>query len=242
MSGLVDWWWMTRTRDLIRVEADHHLTVIVRLHDRQGWAPVVRAFGAFAESLAGAGLPGQVTFASYNEHPGRYGYGDALEAVERVFATDTSAAIAQLQVARSNGISSQAVAAASMTHLAAAFAPDPATGYRALLARLPRGSGPVDRALATHVHQFADPTDGYRAVRELPDGSALAEAWSDRDTALADYHRAVSEQREADNVLRSLLHEHHRRAVIIDTEVERDTCRLARAAAMRRLALVGAVR
>ncbi|GAA2731485.1 lantibiotic dehydratase [Actinocorallia aurantiaca] len=242
LDGLVDRWWVTRTRDLIRVEADQHLTVIVRLHGLDGWAPVARAFGEFAESLTRAALPGQLTFTSYNEHPGRYGHGGALEAAERVFAADTVAAIAQLRVAGSSGIPPQAVAAASMAHLAAAFAPDPVTGYRALLTRLPQGSGQVDRTLAAHVHRLADPTDGYRAVRELPDGQALAEAWSDRDAALAGYYRAVSEQREADSVLRSLLHEHHRRAVIIDTEAERDTGRLARAAAMRRLALAGAAR
>jgi len=242
LVGLVDRWWVIRARDLIRVEADQHLTVTVRLHDLDGWGPVARAFGEFSDSLTEAGLPGQLTFTSYSEHPGRYGHGDALEAAERVFAADTAVAIAQLQVAGSSEIPPQALAAASMAHLAAAFAPDPATGYRALLARLSQESGTADRALAAHVHRLADPTDGYRAAQELPGGEALARAWSSRDAALADYYRVLSEQREADSVLRSLLHEHHRRAVILDPEAERDTNRLARAAAMRRLALDGATR
>ncbi|WP_232835593.1 lantibiotic dehydratase [Actinocorallia populi] len=242
LDGLVDRWWTTRTRDLIRVEADHHLMVIVRLHDPDGWAPAAHAFGEFAKAMSRAGLPSRLTFTSCHEHPGRYGHDDALDAAERVFAADTIAAIAQLQAAQSSGIPPQALAAASMAHLAAAFAPDPVTGYRALLTRLPRGSGPIDRTLTAHVHRLADPTDGYQAVQDLSDGQALAEAWAARDIALTDYHRTVSKQREPNSVLRSLLHEHHRRAVIIDTEVERDTGRLARAAAMRRLALDGAVR
>ncbi|MCD0449052.1 lantibiotic dehydratase [Actinocorallia sp. API 0066] len=238
LEGLV-LWWTTRTRDLIRVEADHHLEVTIRLLDQDTWGQVACAFGEFACTLTDAGLPGQLTFTPFHEQNGRYGTGPAWEAAERVFAADTRAAVAQLRTVRDGGLPPQALAAASMARLAAGFAPDPASGYERLIAALPRGGhhAPVDRAMVAEVHRLADP-DGS-AVRALPGGEDLASAWVARDEALARYHRELSAQREPGAVLRSLLHEHHRRAVVVDPEVEKDTGRLARAAAMRLLALEG---
>ncbi|GIH73490.1 hypothetical protein [Sphaerimonospora thailandensis] len=69
----------------------------------------------------------------------------------------------------------------------------------------------------------------------------MATAWQARDIALAAYHRALAEQRDPATVLPALLHEHHVRALGIDPAFEKTTGRLARAAALRRLALVGAL-
>ena len=60
-----------------------------------------------------------------------------------------------------------------------------------------------------------------------------------RHEALAAYCRVLAEQRDPVAVLRTLLHEHHVRAVGVDPAFEKETGRLARAAALRRLALAG---
>ncbi|MGR6913617.1 lantibiotic dehydratase [[Actinomadura] parvosata] len=241
LADLVKRWWVRRHRDMIRVEADQHLAVVLRLASPDHFAPVAARLAAFADDLEARGLPAQLTLASYPQHPARYGQGPALLAAEHVFTADTAAAIAQIRMAETAPIPAQALAAASMTHLAAAFGPDPVSGCRALLRRLPRQTGPLDRALRDHALRLADPTGDFKELRGLPVGDAVADAWRERDAALAAYHHALAEQRDPATVLRTLLHEHHVRALGVDPEFEKVTGRLARAAALRRLALAGAL-
>ncbi|MBP2323798.1 thiopeptide-type bacteriocin biosynthesis protein [Kibdelosporangium banguiense] len=240
-DGPVESWWVRRHRDMIRPETDQHLAVFLRLTSPRHYGPVAARLAAFAADLDSRRLPGQLTLAPSPQHPARYGDGPALTAAEQVFATDTTAAIAQLAAAQASGIPAQALAAASMGHLAASFAPDPQTGYRALQGCLRQEHGPMDRALRDHALAVADPDQQYRAVRALPGGEAVVAAWRARDTALNTYYRALLQQgREPGVVLRTLLHEHHIRAVGVDPTFEKETGRLARAVALRRLALAGA--
>ncbi|MFI6100788.1 lantibiotic dehydratase [Lentzea sp. NPDC051213] len=234
-------WWIRRHRDMIRPETDQHLAVFLRLTGPQHYGAIAARLAAFAADLDSRGLPGQLTLAPSPQHPARYGDGDALAAAEHVFATDTTAAIAQLAAAQESGIPAQALAAASMAHLAASFAPDPPTGYRTLLECLRQEHGPLDRALRNHALVVADPDQQYRGVRGQPGGDAVAAAWCARDTALSTYRDVLIEQgREPDVVLRTLLHEHHIRAVGVDPTFEKETGRLARAVVLRLLALGGA--
>ncbi|WP_103349782.1 lantibiotic dehydratase [Amycolatopsis sp. CA-128772] len=240
-GDLVESWWVRRHRDMIRPETDQHLAVFLRLTGPQHYGAVAARLAAFAADLDSRGLPGQLTLAPAPQHPARYGDGPALTAAEHVFATDTTAAIAQLAAAQTSGVPAQALAAASMAHLAASLAPDPQTGYRALLGCLPQEHGPLDRQLRDGALAVADPADQYRQVRALPGGDAAAAAWHARDTALHAYHGALAQQgREPGVVLRTLLHEHHIRAVGVDPTFEKETGRLARAVALRLLALAGA--
>jgi thiopeptide-type bacteriocin biosynthesis protein len=240
LHGSVEWWWVRRHRDLIRPETDQHLAVFLRLSGPEHYGPVAAAVAAFAAGLETHGLPCELTLASTPQHPARYGDGPALTAVEQVFATDTTAAITQLTAARQSGIPAQALAAASMAHLAASFAPDPHTGYRSLLECLRQEHGPLDRTLRDHALAVADPDDDYRAVHDLPGGAAVAGAWRARGIALRAYHSALAQQhRKPNTVLRTLLHEHHVRAVGVDPTFEKETGRLARAVALRSLALAG---
>lgn len=226
---------------MIRPETDQHLAVFLRLTGHDQYGPTAAGLAAFAADLHRRGLPGQLTLASHPQHPARYGEGPALAAAEQVFAADTGAAIAQIATAQASGVPAQALAGASMAHLAAAFAPDPETGYRALIGCLRQEHGPLDRTLRHHALALTDPDGGYQAVRALPGGAAVATAWSARDTALTAYHRVLAQQRDPGTVLRTLLHEHHVRAVGVDPTFEKETGRLARAAALRRLALAGAL-
>jgi hypothetical protein len=73
---------------------------------------------------------------------------------------------------------------------------------------------------------LADPARGLAALRALPGGDAVAEAWDSRDAALAGYREQLSAQR-------------HIRALGLDPAFEKQTGWLARAAALRHLALAG---
>ena len=239
LGELVERWWVRRHRDMIRLDADQHLAVSIRLARPSHYGRAAARLAVFTATLQTRGLLATLTLASATEHPGRYGEGPALAAAEQVFATDTAAAIAQITMAETTGVPAQAVTAASIAELAAAFGPDRQAGYRALLACLPQETGPLDRTLRDHAIELADPTEGFQAVRARPGGDAVAAAWRTRDTALAVYRRALAEHRDPAAVLRTLLHEHHVRALGVDPDYEKVTGRLARTAALRRLALAG---
>jgi thiopeptide-type bacteriocin biosynthesis protein len=227
-------WWLRRYRDMIHPEVPQHLAVHLRLTAPDGFGSLAAELAHFAADLGARGLPSTLSFTPYYEHPGRYGSGAALTAAEEVWAADTAAAVAQLTAA-DLGFSAQALAAASMTRIAAAFASAPEDGYRALVHCLEQGSGPLDRELRAFACDLADPDSGSDALDALPGGDAVSRAWSARDTALAAYHAELSTQRAPATVLRTLLHEHHMRAVGLDPVFEIQTGRLARAAGLRQL-------
>jgi thiopeptide-type bacteriocin biosynthesis protein len=230
-------WWIRRHRDMMHTWEPQHLALLIRLRDPCEFGAVARELAGLAEELAAAGLPGDLSLASYAEHPGRYGEGPAMAAAEEVFATDTLAAIAQITAASASDAAGQALTAASMTSIAAAFAANQQAGYRALTRCLDQGSGPLDRSVREDACRLANPADGHAALRALPGGQNIADTWRRRDTALAAYHATLASQRKPGTVLRTLLHEHHMRALGIDPDLERQTGRHARAAALRRLAL-----
>lgn len=226
-------WWVRRHRDLIHPEADQHLAVYLRLSSADQYGPVAAALASFAAGLAARGLPSELVLAPYAPHHGRYGQGAAWEAAERVFTTDTQAAVAQLAMAETAEVAAQALAAASMVRLAAAFASDQVAGLRNLLARLEHHSGPLDRNL----RDLARRLSAAGALQVLPGGEPVVKAWQTRAIALDAYHQTLARQRDPAGVLRTLLHDHHMRAVGVDPDVEQTTCRLARAAAMYLLAI-----
>ncbi|WP_239341223.1 lantibiotic dehydratase [Frankia sp. CiP3] len=231
-------WWIRRYRDMIHPEIPQHITLHLRLTDPDRFGPLAAELARFAADLEGRGLPAALSFVPYYEQPGRYGSGSALAAAEDVWAADTAAAVAQLATA-SDGVPGQALAAASMARIAAVFAPDPAAGYRALIRCLDQGSGPLDRDLRDLACDLTDPAGGPRALAAVPGGDTVTQAWADRDAALAAYHEQLAAQRDPSTVLRTLLHEHHMRAVGLDPTFEKQTGRFARAAALRQLGKAG---
>ena len=237
LTGLAERWWMRRYRDRAYPGSPEHLEICLRLASPLEFPAVAATLAGLAARLEAAGLPDQLTFAPYYEQPGRYGHGEAMAAAEKVFAADTTAAAAQIIMASAAGIPAQALAAASMAQLAAAFAPDPVSGYRALARCLGRGGGPLDRALRDHACRLADPAADFGPLRALPGGDAVAAAWEQRDVALAAYRQALAGQRDPGTMLPTLLHEHHMRVIGLDPDAEKQTSRLARAAAQQRLTL-----
>jgi hypothetical protein len=120
-----------------------------------------------------------------------------------------------------------------MTRLAAAFAPDPSTGCRALLDRLPQTRGHSTSACASTHHPGDRRASRTRGARRSGGHRGLD---STRRRAVGLPPRARCATRPA-GVLRTLLPEHHVRAVGVDPTLEQETGRLAHAAAQRHLAL-----
>lgn len=97
---------------------------------------------------------------------------------------------------------------------------------------LPQGTGPLNRSLRTQVLELAAPND-TSALTALPCGPAVAEAWRARAAAVDAYRNALTGQRDPLDVARSLLHQHHVRALGVDPRAEETTIRLVRTAALQ---------
>ena len=235
LGGSVHRWWISRHRDLVRLDADQHLILVLRLTDPADHPAVTGRLAGFADGLHTCGLPGELSLTPDQQQPGRFGDGEALAAAEDVFAADTRCAIAQLVIADQTGVSAQALAAASMVRIAAAMNSSDATvGYRALLA-LPHEPGAVDQRLRKEVLRLTGPS-GVTGTASQP----LRAAWDARHITLDRYFRLLGKQRDVATVLPTLLQQHHVRALGIDPDFAKTTSRLVRTAAMRFLALADA--
>ncbi|WP_027346389.1 lantibiotic dehydratase [Hamadaea tsunoensis] len=239
LGPAVSRWWIRRRRDLVRLDADQHFTVTLRLSSPEHFATAAAGLAAFADTMARRGLPGGLTLVPYHDQLGRYGHDAALTAAEEVFAADTACVIAQIAAADTSGIPAQALAAVSMLWIAAGFAADPPAGYATLVRLLPQQTGPLDRALHEHTLQLADSTIGPAETRSSPRPAGtdkVLDTWRDRSVVLRRYFDAVAAQRDPATVLPTLLRDHHIRALGIDPGFEQTTDRLVRAAALRCLA------
>jgi len=239
LGPAVERWWIRRRRDLVRLEADQHLTVTLRLSAPEHYPAAAAGLAAFAANLAARGLPGELTLGAYHDQPGRYGYDAAFAAAEEVFAADTACVIAQITTADTTGIPAQALAAVSMAQIAADFAADTPTGYAALLHHLPQQTGPLDRTLHEHTLKLADSALTQAGTRQPPLRlleAPIVDAWQTRGSALRRYFNLLTGQREPATVLPTLLRDHHVRALGIDPGFEQTTNRLVRAAVLLFLA------
>lgn len=231
-------WWFRRHHDTTRPDTDHHLELCLRLAEPGEYGAAAARLAHWAAELSVQGLLAHVNLGVYQPQHGRYGHGTVMAAAEAVFAADSTAAAAQITMATRAGIPSQAVAAASMANLAACFAPTPVEGCRWLINLLPQEEGKLDRALRDAALPLATPSDDRAALRTYPGGAIVAAAWDRRRVALATYRDRLAEDRDPATVLRSLLHDHHVRAVAADPGGERVTNRLARIAAQRQISLI----
>lgn len=191
----------------------------------------------WVSELSALSLLAHLNLGTYQPQNGRYGHGTA-NAVQDVFAADSAAALAEITMATRTGIPTQAIAAASMADLAACFATDTEEGCRWLIDLLPQEQGRLERSLRDAALLVAGTADDRAALSAHPGGEIVAAAWDQRQVTLAAYRQQLAEERDPATVLRSLLHDHHVRAVGVDPDRERVTNRLARAAALRQIALI----
>lgn len=230
-------WWFRRHHDTTRPDTDHHLGLYLRLPGPEDYGAVARLLANWVAELSARGLLAHLNLGTYQPQNGRYGHGTPM-AVEDVFAADSAAALAEISMATRTGIPSQAIAAASMADLAACFATVPEVGWRWLTDLLPQVRGKLDRSLRDATLLLAGTADDRAALSAHPGGEIVAAAWDHRRLALAAYREQLAEERDPATVLRSLLHDHHVRAVGVDPDREWVSNRLARTAALRQIALI----
>jgi thiopeptide-type bacteriocin biosynthesis protein len=217
-------WWFRRHHDSTRPDSEQHLVLCLRLHQTQLYGLVAARLADWAGYVRARGLLADLNLTAHR--PQHHEYGAAGQGdIEKVFAADSTAAIAQIKLATDTSISQQAIAAASLADIAASLTASPESGYRLLLSLLPQEHGKLDRSLREAALRFAT-------------GRPDCEPWTRRRETLAVLRDQTTQDTERTAVLRALLHDHHVRAVGIDPGVERVTNRLARAVAQRRIALI----
>lgn len=219
-------WWFT---------VDHGcLNLVISLPEAAEFGHAAACLSAWGEDLRRARLAGGVEFTTYTPETGRWGTGAAMQAVEHAFAADADAVLAQFT--HQPHAEERALVAAHMTAIARAVTGSTSAGMSWLIDHAcptPASDG-VAREVRQQAVRLASPDQDWAALRAVPGGEALVEAWTARDEALAAY-RAVLDRGQgprAETVLRDLLHAHHLRVRGPDVTDEQACLRLARAAAL----------
>ncbi|MDX8036929.1 lantibiotic dehydratase [Lentzea sp. BCCO 10_0856] len=226
-------WWFRRHRQMSQPDADQYLVLYLRLPGSSSYGPAVERLSEWVNGLRAEHLLSHFALVTYEPQAGRFGEGTALDRAYDVFAADSAAALAQINLAVRAGANAQAVAAASFVDLAVNFADSVEVGSEWLIHQLRREHGPLDPALRDRTLGLADPDGTLKTLRSLPGGTDVVTAWHNRAVALRAYREALADQRDPLTVLSSLLHLHHNRSVGVDPVIERVTGRLARACALR---------
>lgn len=229
-------WWFRRHREMRRPEVDQYLAVYLRLPEPSAYGSAADRVAVWSDGLRRDRLLSQLVLATHEPQAGRYGHGPAMDRAQDVFAADSAAAVAQINMVIQAGVHPQALAAASLVDLAASLAGSAQTGLDWLARELPRERGRLEPALRDQALALADPHGTWTTLRSLPGGRDVVAAWRTRTVALATYREDLTGQRDPLTVLRSLLHLHHIRAVGVDPDAERVTGRLARTCALRHTA------
>ncbi|MGH3941778.1 MAG: lantibiotic dehydratase [Pseudonocardiaceae bacterium] len=229
-------WWFRRHREMRRPEVDQYLAVYLSLPEPSGYGSAADRVAVWSDGLRRNRLLSHLSLATHEPQPGRYGHGPAMDLAQDVFAADSAAAVAQINVAVRAGVRSQALAAASLVDLAVSFAGSAQAGLDWLAREFPQEHGRLEPALRDQALELVDPHGTWTALRSLPGGADVVAAWQTRAVALATYREHLTGQRDPLEVLRSLVHLHHIRAVGVDPDAERVTSRLARTCALRHTA------
>ncbi|MFJ8641896.1 lantibiotic dehydratase [Streptomyces sp. NPDC093610] len=225
-------WWFTRHREMARPDADQRLDLTLHLPP-EAYGTAAQYICTWADNLHRLGLSSGLILAPYQPQTGRFGRAAAMDAAHQVFAADSAAALAQIQLTeRTDAVAPQALAAASALRLITPLAPNSAAAEEWLVRNLPQSKGRLDRALRGQVLELAAP-NGASALAALSGGSAVTEAWRARTAAVDAYRNTLTGQRDPLDVARSLLHQHHVRALGVDPRTEETTLRLVRTAALQ---------
>ncbi|MFE2097905.1 lantibiotic dehydratase [Streptomyces sp. NPDC059468] len=225
-------WWFTRHREMARPDADQHLDLTLHLPPG-AYGTTAQYIRTWADSLHGLGLASGLVLAPYQPQTGRFGGAASMDAAHQVFAADSAAALAQIQLAeRTDAFAPQALAAASALNLVICLAPSAAEAEGWLVHNLPKGTGRLDRTLRTQVLELTAP-EGASALAALPGGSLVTETWQARAAALGTYREALVGERDPLAVARTLLHQHHVRALGVSPNAEAVTLRLVRTVALQ---------
>lgn len=215
--------WFVRYRT--SAESDHLRLRIATVGQCQ--AATVAAVGVWLEELRTAGVASQTALCTYLPEVGRYGSEAAMRAAEKVFATDSVVVSATLRTLADDRIAPVALAAVNMVAIAEAFLGGRVSAADWFIGRPSPSVSPPPREITRQVISWAI-TDAARWAASWP--PELATAWHARADALASYRLQLPPSLAAEDVLESLLHMHHNRAVGINPQSEQTARRLARQA------------
>ncbi len=207
----------------------------IALPDLDAFAETARTVSTWADELRSAGLLSDLRFPTSYREMGRWGSGAAWEAAEEVFRADSRAVVTQL--AQPRRPHQRALVAAHTLAIASAFLGSTEAGMRWLIDHIPpTAPAPVPRPRFTETVRLADPSHDWAALRDVPGGQAIVQAWADRDAALAAYRPHLpgpdTQGIALDDVLSSLLHVHFVRHVAVDFPEEEVCLYLTRATAL----------
>lgn len=218
-------YWFARYRSAHETD---HLRLRLRVHDVDHYKDAVAAVGRWAEQLQRTGKTGRLVIDTYYPEIGRYGQGPTMAAAEEVFVADSQLVAAQLRHLPGHILDPAVLAAVNMVGTIEGFLGSMETASRWLKSH-PAPAVVADRAATDEVTTLVR----TGMLGSLPEwNEEMATAWQRRTAALAGYRQQLTDTARTDDVLESLLHMHHNRAIGIDREGEAICRRLARQAAV----------
>ncbi|MFJ7528050.1 lantibiotic dehydratase [Streptomyces griseus] len=220
--------WFVRYAD-----PEPHLRIRVSPPRMAEFPDVVFEVARWADALREEGLVQRVQWDTYTPEAGRYGAGPAMDAAERYFAADSTAALAQMRLAFPAD-RRPAITAASYVDIATGLLGSPAAARSWLTKHLVRADGAMaPRPIQALVLRLTENDNPTSALSDFPGGDGVRDAWQSRRAALASYRSALRGPGPTpESVLPSLLHMHHNRVAGIDSDAEALCRRMARAAAL----------
>ncbi len=219
-------YWFARYRSPRETD---HLRLRLRARDPAQITRLLTATSVWADELRDIGKIGRLVVDTYYPETGRYGGEAAMLAAEAVFVADSQLVAAQLQHLPDAVIDPAALTAVNMLGTLEGFFGDMASAWTWLTSNPPPLDALADRILTHLVVRFARSGLPLSVPRW---NSELSTAWQRRADALAAYRKQLPDTARTDDVLESLLHMHHNRAIGIDREGEAVCRRLARQAAI----------
>ncbi|ORT46826.1 lantibiotic dehydratase [Frankia sp. KB5] len=220
-----DWWYLRDDTD------EPSLRLFLRHSNADRGEDAAARVANWAAPLRHDGLIHTLLFDTYRPAIGQYGEGPILTDAETVFAADSAAALAGLAVASGPaGPDRQAVTAAGMVNLAAAFTGGRDTAALWLTSRI-LPSGP--RISREHRDQ------GLALLTDAAVTDPLTHIWAARHRTIDAYRHRIATSNTADDTapnpdvaLDGLLRGHHARMIGTDPRSETACLRLARAIAV----------
>jgi thiopeptide-type bacteriocin biosynthesis protein len=229
-----DRWWFLRHTD-----QGHHLRLRFRVACPDEFSSTAAQVGRWAQDLLRAGITGPLRLHTYRPELGRFGDGSLMDAAEAVFATDSAAALAQIDLGANSTNGGELAAVTAVGMLATVTGMLPTDSLVWMRDHAPR-TGPTRLDPAVRARAVALASLDHSALTSMLGGDQVLLAWARRDTALHRYRLALAARGIApDVVLPDLLHLHHTRVYGPDLDAERDCLRAARAAALSQLVRAG---
>jgi thiopeptide-type bacteriocin biosynthesis protein len=202
------------------------------------WGTLLGVVHDWLEGLRHAGLVGPFSIDGYRPEIFRYGGPEAIRAAEEAFAADSRAALEQVALRTSGRLEQPLELVAAANHLDLLTHLDPHGWRDWLLDSYPKDG--YHRAFQTHRRRaiaLLDRTDDWAALREVPGGERLVDAWRRRAPRVAAYGElirglvAAGKLDSATGPFRSILHLSHNRHAGIGIDAERSTYAILRGVA-----------